>query len=512
MSLTSEIELKLRVHAEDVPLLQQRLAQLASSRIQNVDNVYFDTADRRLLLAKAGLRLRCLTLNGHKRWVQTFKTDSGGDALSVRGEWETPAPGAKLHLEALATSPLTTLLGVEPNQMARAADALQAVFSTDFVRESWDLVWQGSCIEAALDVGEIRAAGCIRPILELELELKQGQAYALVQLAQWLSQPATHEPILRLLPYAPSKAARGYALFRREPEQVIPAARMTEWPQRSQFDWSWTSSRALRHWLWSGMQIVLANLEDLPSDNGNAEFVHQARIATRAMRVAALSLGSADGHAAKMSKRLRPLSALLGEARDADVMLARTLPALHADAGDSDQARHQVWQKRLQARRREAYLALQGYLNSAAWAQTTLAFLAWRFTEETAIEPSLGSWFPDRVQMRFARLQKALATYAEATLRQRHRLRLRAKALRYLYQYLPLARASDHLAERLAALSAFQEAAGHEHDLAVMQHALHHDSVIHTTSSTTLEHHLERLRQKAAKRSRQSALALAKVL
>ena len=193
-----EIELKLALSALDVPALRQRLARFGNGEAVEVDNVYFDTAERLLRSNRMALRVRRIG----RRWVQTLKTETRASALSARGEWEVPAPRGRLDLGRLPATPLTALLQAHPG--AR----LQPAFRTRFRRTVWHA--DGGAIEIALDEGEIVAGQQKAPILELELELKSGAVEALYRLALELAGKGGEALALR--PAVDSKAARGYRL------------------------------------------------------------------------------------------------------------------------------------------------------------------------------------------------------------------------------------------------------------------------------------------------------------
>ncbi len=90
------------------------------------------------------------------------------------------------------------------NLPAGPASSVQPLFSTDFYREKWCLDVDGSRIEIALDLGDVKAGEFAEPICELELELLRGDTRAVLKLAkQLLSQTGLRQGSL-------SKAARGY--------------------------------------------------------------------------------------------------------------------------------------------------------------------------------------------------------------------------------------------------------------------------------------------------------------
>lgn len=207
--MAHEIELKLALDTRAAALLRSHhlLADATATRRQ-LRNSYFDTPDGMLEASGTALRLR---YDG-QRHVQTLKTrgqSAGG--LSRRGEWEWELSAAALDLDLLDGLP--ALAGLNRQQLSR----LSAIFTTDFQRETWLLESPRATIEVALDQGEIhtdQAAHRVN-ICELELELKSGEASALLDLAEKLAEQ------IPLRPSDTSKAARGNAL-RGRPWQLPP--------------------------------------------------------------------------------------------------------------------------------------------------------------------------------------------------------------------------------------------------------------------------------------------------
>lgn len=204
--MATETELKLQLDSTDIdrlrvhPLLQ---AGMAEGR-QALRNTYYDSPDLALAKARVALRLR---YQG-SRIIQTLKTRGHSvNGLHQRGEWEWDLAQDKLDLAQLNGD-------IWPAELPPAGTlALQPVFSTDFERECWQLHFNGAEIEVALDRGQIHcediAGRRLRDeILELELELKSGDAGALLALAEALSCD------LALTPFDESKAQRGYRLCR----------------------------------------------------------------------------------------------------------------------------------------------------------------------------------------------------------------------------------------------------------------------------------------------------------
>lgn len=203
--MATETELKLQLSAADRaafrahPLLQAGMAEGPST----LRNTYYDSPDLALAKARVALRLR----HHGERIIQTLKTRGQSiNGLHQRGEWEWDLPRAELNTKVLSGD-------IWPDGLPPAAGLqLVPVFTTDFERETWLIRYQGAEIEVALDQGEIRCqcpgGGSTQdPILEVELELKSGDAGTLLVLAEELGREVS------LQPFDESKAQRGYQLF-----------------------------------------------------------------------------------------------------------------------------------------------------------------------------------------------------------------------------------------------------------------------------------------------------------
>src|SRR6185369_9079911 len=212
--MATEIELKLLVSLETlrkVPALAA-VRSRKSGRARNLKLVtrYFDTPDEALRRAGMALRLR----REGARWLQAVKSRGGSVAgLESRGEWEVPVAGPGLSLEAFKATPAFKLLG------ARGFKALAPVFETDFARTLIPLAFaDGSTAELCLDQGRIKSGGRSAPLCEIELELKQGRAERLFELAGELAE------VVPLRIGRASKAERGQALAARRAAQPVKAA------------------------------------------------------------------------------------------------------------------------------------------------------------------------------------------------------------------------------------------------------------------------------------------------
>ncbi|MDE1168548.1 MAG: CYTH domain-containing protein [Pseudomonas sp.] len=204
--MQKETEIKLRVSPETLaalrehPLLKKR--NKSGWERRELFNQYFDTPGRDLAAAKVALRLR----RDGDEVIQTLKTRGQSIAgLSERNEYDWKLEKAKLDLKKLDGE-------CWPEALAELdKKTIKPMFTTDFVRERAEIAWgRGKAkvvIEAALDLGKVIVGKQSEEICELELELREGEPAALLELAAELA--AT----LPLMPCDISKAERGYRLF-----------------------------------------------------------------------------------------------------------------------------------------------------------------------------------------------------------------------------------------------------------------------------------------------------------
>ena len=204
--MVTETEIKLRISPVTLEALRQHPLLLERSeggwQTGTLTNQYFDTPNRDLAAARVALRLR----RDGDQLIQTLKTRGQSVAgLSERNEWDW----------YLNTEQLDTGLLDDDCWPATLADLdkglLQPLFTTDFQRCKMLLRWQRDGqqveVEAALDHGLVLAGEQQEVICELELEVRQGPAEALLELALALAAD------LPLMPCDISKAERGYRLF-----------------------------------------------------------------------------------------------------------------------------------------------------------------------------------------------------------------------------------------------------------------------------------------------------------
>lgn len=192
-----EIELKFQLPATAREAVRTELAE-AGARVQRLQAAYVDTPDRALARARAALRLR----REDGAWVQTLKAQGAGVLVRLEHNAELPAGGGDAlpaldlgrHAGTPAADALAAALGTDAAGLQAAAArgdtlGLGVVFETDVHRTLVTLPAPGGAwVEAALDEGEVRAAGHRLPLGELELELRTGEPAALLALAaDWVA-------------------------------------------------------------------------------------------------------------------------------------------------------------------------------------------------------------------------------------------------------------------------------------------------------------------------------------
>ncbi|BCM25684.1 CYTH domain-containing protein [Methyloradius palustris] len=234
----NEIELKLRIAEVDAPTLFKhpsiQKSLFSPPQTRRLISVYYDTPMLQLL--DAGISLRVRSMSGG--WFQAVKsTGSSVAGLHQRMEWEDIISGPEPDFSKIT----------EPSLAAIFADlelrqALKPIFTTDVNRTEWQLAYETSQIELALDIGKLiihsqsdKAIATESDISEIELELKQGNPSDVFTLAIALQQdiPLTIENT--------SKAEYGYAYFR-----SIPFKSAASVPPNNHLEIPWDCLQALQ--------------------------------------------------------------------------------------------------------------------------------------------------------------------------------------------------------------------------------------------------------------------------
>ncbi len=210
--MEQEIELKLLAPQNAGQVIEQRVLPRLNATVskQQVElgNYYFDTAKRELRALDIGLRIR----KNADQYEQTLKTAGKSmGALHQRPEYNVDLEGGAVAESEQGLCPVLALFPdsawPEGFDLKSAQHNLQTLFNTDFTRTIYLVNISEKCqIEMVFDQGLISAKGKTKPICEIELELKKGQASDLFELAEELLKA------MYLAVGSDSKAARGYRL------------------------------------------------------------------------------------------------------------------------------------------------------------------------------------------------------------------------------------------------------------------------------------------------------------
>jgi inorganic triphosphatase YgiF len=353
------------------------------------------------------------------RFIQTVKSLPTDGAPLVRGEWEDTIATGKPDPHAPQSGHFLT---------DQITERLEPVFSTVVQRDRVELSpAPGTCIEAAVDRGEIRPCGGQRGrrIGEVELELKSGDVAAIYDVA------------LKLLDTSPlrvalaSKSARGFELANgvsTAPEAVrfVPV----------KLDAGLSAEEALRRVGGACLDQVMRN--EAAVLDGRPEAVHQMRVAIRRLRAALSSFRTLlPKHARRWASReLRWLANTLGEARNLDVFSSTLLaPAKEALAGKIDT---RALESAVARQRRTAHAAIRDALHSPRYTGLILRLLRWfegREWRQTGdrdeqLRPT-GEIAPAMLDRRRRAVERRRKGFAGQSARKQHELRLALKKLRY---------------------------------------------------------------------------------
>ena len=417
-----EVELKLLVPRNAVarllrhPLLRTG-PRAARSRLHSV---YYDTPALDLQRHGHTLRVR----REGRRWVQALK--GGGQAqggLHRRAELETDLAGPALDAAGLRARGLGGELA-SPEVRAR----LRPLFTPDFVRTRRVLQPRpGVRIEASVDQGFIRSGARRAELSELELELKAGAPRDLYDLALQLA------AAVPLAISDRSKAERGYALALDRADRPVRATPAALDRNLSVYD-------AFRTVLWGGLSHLQGNEAGMAGGR-DIEYLHQMRVAVRRLRSAVGIVAPLfpDGRLAPFRRDLMWLASRLGPARDWDVFVTETVPAIASGPYADDALQHFL--PRCEALRRGAHRGARRAMRSRRYRRFTLALAAWLVQEDDRQgldEPALAALaapVPDYagrvLRKRYRRAKKKGRGLGRCTSRELHRLRIAIKKLRY---------------------------------------------------------------------------------
>ena len=437
-----EVELKLSISPDGIAtLLAADWIRAATPDEIPLAATYFDTPDRALAQAGYVLRIR----REGEAVVQTVKAVGEGAAgLFARPEWECALdPGETTPRLDTAAGPLGEM--IDDAVLA----AIAPMFTTDVQRTEARVARDDGVVMLAIDRGGVIAGDAREELCEVELELKSGTPAVLFALARTID--ALIPARLGVL----SKAERGQRLAaggKRRAARAEPIALDPEMSAAAAF--AGIAHACLRQFRLN---------EDMLATADDAAVLHQARVGLRRLR-SALSLFrdlfADDPLAAHHRDALRWLQQVLGEARDIDVLIART---------ESDEDGQRLARARADAyadvgRALASPRARGVLLDFAEW----LATGAWRANDAaTRAIDRTASDILDRQRKRIATRGKRLAKLDDA---HRHEVRIEAKKLRYAAEFFaalyPRGKPARRHGKFVAAIGRLQDALGTLNDLA----------------------------------------------
>lgn len=166
-----EIELKLGLTelCTNLGAVLEKLGSVTNTRVEQLENIYFDTKDKKLFALGAGLRIR----RAPSFAEQTLKlrgTALGG--IHQRSEFNVSID-KRLKVPDLSRFPVEAFAADNIDTAALQSELCMQC-AINFKRISYDFSYQGCEFEISIDDGHIEADGVEAPISELEIELKKG--------------------------------------------------------------------------------------------------------------------------------------------------------------------------------------------------------------------------------------------------------------------------------------------------------------------------------------------------
>lgn len=418
----SEIELKLSVRPDDLPRVARapcvKPPGARRSFTRTLESFYYDTPDLALRARNLVLRVRKIG----QRYTQTIKTrPASNDGLMKRREWESRVEGTRPNLAAVADPDLR-------KELDGAAGELAPVFTAQ-IRRTTRTIERGdeASVELAIDRGEVVTPRGTEPVCEIELELKQGKASALYDLALALNEIAPVHLETR------SKSDRGYALLAGEAAAWTKAGPLGLDPAMTAGE---TFQAIIRH----NLGHLIAN-EPVARDGRDPEGVHQVRLALRRLRSALAVFGALlpTELRGQLKNEIKWLARELGPARDLDVLLVEILaPVRAAFPDDADLA---ALEAVAQDARGEAYARVQAAFAMARY--TGLLLRLGRLLEASAWQEQVGaeaipqlaepvlSFASALLARHHKKARKLGRQFAKLSGEERHKVRLALKRLRY---------------------------------------------------------------------------------
>lgn len=445
----TEFELKLEIPPARLASVEAALRR-GMTRTQRLRARYFDTAEGALAAQGVVLRLR----KEGRQWVQTAKAPGSRPLERLEhnvalGSQTAPLPELSRHDGTPVGERIRQAL--KKHQPGAAAPDLTLVYATDMARLTRTVRARGAVVELALDQGHIAAGDRTRPVRELELELKQGQAAGAVALATtwclrhglWLS--------------SVSKSQKGQRLALGQDFGAAVDAEVPRFPRHA------SGREVAAAVLAACLNQVLANASDVAAGCTAEENIHQLRVGLRRLRTALQELEALAGGWGDQGDAWKAVLASvfreLGQHRDRDYLLGKLQGQIEAAGGPPVD-----WQGALGTLPSPADV-----VRAPAFQQALLGLIGLVHIASSEAAPAPDDTAPKKfLRQRLRRLhQQVLARGRQFTAlpeAEQHALRRRVKRLRYLAEFAQPLFARRKAAAYLAALKPLQDALGIYHD------------------------------------------------
>jgi inorganic triphosphatase YgiF len=459
--MAGEVELKLSIDRKEAAHLRSHPAIISACEVKPVTHkllsIYYDTPDLKLL--DAGISLRVRHIAGC--WIQSLKAAGSSLAgLHQRMEWEDVIAANHPDFTKILDPVLIKLFD---DQQLR--EALRPIFLTEVQRSEWQLAFKnGDKIELALDLGKLTADKNCEPISEIELELKSGNVGRLFDFALELQKtiPLTLENI--------SKAQRGYAYYRAQPASIFKGylpklAKHTD------------AHTAFKQITWECISHLQSN-QEMVLHGSDIEGVHQMRVALRRLRSAFAVFRKVLGRegSTALLVELGWLNGTLGRARDLDVFITQTLPAVIA------QFNHHAGLLKLRDKalsaQVEAYNEVRAALSSQRYQCMLLTLAAWlenerwregaRNTKNYQVLDIATTALNKHHKQLLLNGERLAHTHPE----ERHATRIAAKKLRYAAEFFVSLYSSTKSNAFIRSLSKLQDTMGVLNDITTTEKLL----------------------------------------
>lgn len=449
-----EIVIRLAADREAFETLQQHPLLAGASAFHRFDCTYFDSSDWHLCQAAASLRV-CAGGDAFEQ-VLTVAVDEQICPLACRC-WSSPVGKGIPLLEALPAEGRAyagRVLDGEPLQ----AFANQAAERMERTIDRGDDIFAGSFERGVIEVGNQSTE-----FFELGLVLRKGSLAGLLRFVLELPQEA------KVRWSVTTRAERAHRLAIRSEVGASKAGQV-------RLDAALSTAAAFQQIGWHCLGQLLRNYAAVIEQH-DAAALHQSRVALRRLR-AAFSIFAqlvAGKDSALLKAELKAVAVALGVARDLDVLIrildAQPVPA-DVEQADVDELLLQL--DRLRAR---AYAEAAALLQGASFQRLLFRMAAW-IEDGDWLDQASGDMqavpvaeFAARVlRRRRSSVEKAARDLATLGPRQRHRLRIKVKKLRYATDFFasvfPSRRSTVRQKAFSSALETLQDRLGELNDMA----------------------------------------------